>query len=183
MTGIRIISIASLRSATLRLEDDVSAGCEMKSVDFPSPRADFSSFHSCRSPITLSRWSAEILYWGFFEPKWWRNYLHTHSFFEICYAYAGEGTFRMNGADYKIRAGDVFVAKPTEPHEIVSSQRKHPLGDLFLGAIPLRADDRKIGEGASGGWRRCAIRCVRNLDAVDQPSAAIDSATSGAIVG
>ncbi len=80
--------------------------------------------------ITLGRFQAEILYWGFFVPKWWRNYLHTHSFFEICHAYAGEGTFRMNGEDYRVRAGDVFVAKPTEPHQIVSS-RKNPLGIYF----------------------------------------------------
>jgi len=90
--------------------------------------------------VRLGRFDAEILYWGFFEPRWWRNFLHTHSFFEICYAYAGQGVFRMLGVDRKVRAGDLFVARPTEPHEIISS-RKRPLGIYFWAytLLPLAA--------------------------------------------
>lgn len=80
--------------------------------------------------VPLGGFAARIRGWGFYEPKWWRNYLHVHSFFEVCYAYAGRGLFRINGADYEVAAGQVFVAKPGEPHEIISSQ-DDPLGIYF----------------------------------------------------
>ncbi len=80
--------------------------------------------------IRLGNYQSEMLGWGFFEPTWWRNYLHVHSFFEVCYAYAGRGLFRINEKDHVVNAGEVFVAKPGEPHEIISSE-DHPLGIYF----------------------------------------------------
>lgn len=80
--------------------------------------------------LQLGDFTAQIRGWGFYEPVYWRNYLHEHSFFEICYAYAGRGTFLMNGVLYPVQAGDVFVAKPGEPHEIISSE-DDPLGIYF----------------------------------------------------
>lgn len=80
--------------------------------------------------VPLGGFSARIRGWGFYESAWWRNYLHIHSFFEVCYAYAGQGLFRINGADYSVRAGEVFVAKPGDPHEIISSEAA-PLGIYF----------------------------------------------------
>ncbi len=80
--------------------------------------------------LQVDSFSAGIVNWGFFEPRWWRNYLHSHSFFEVCYAYAGRGVFRNMGMHYTVRAGEVFVAKPGEPHEIVSSVDE-PLGIYF----------------------------------------------------
>lgn len=80
--------------------------------------------------VRLGSSRADLLYWGVLGEKWWRNYLHAHSFFEICYAFAGQGTFRMLGKDYDVKAGDLFVARPGETHEIVSSRAK-PLGIYF----------------------------------------------------
>jgi AraC family L-rhamnose operon transcriptional activator RhaR len=57
----------------------------------------------------LGGFRAEILSWGFFEPRWWRNHLHGHSFFEICYAYAGRGTFRCLGTDYTRYRGASYL--------------------------------------------------------------------------
>jgi AraC-like DNA-binding protein len=80
--------------------------------------------------VRLGQYSAHPIYWGFFKPKWWRNYLHTHSFFEVCYAYSGRGTFRVMNSELAVKSGDLFVAKPSEPHEIVSDRTK-PLGIYF----------------------------------------------------
>lgn len=80
------------------------------------------------------------MYWGVLGDRWWRNYQHAHSFYEICYAYAGQGTFRMLGHEYPVKAGDVFVAKPEETHEIVSS-RARPLGIYFWAFTIVRQPD------------------------------------------
>jgi AraC family L-rhamnose operon transcriptional activator RhaR len=92
--------------------------------------ARFTDLRALTLGVTLGGYAAHIRGWGYYEPKWWRNYLHEHSFFEICYAYAGRGTFLINGVLYTVRAGEVFVAKPGEPHEIVSSE-DDPLGIYF----------------------------------------------------
>lgn len=94
------------------------------------PRSRFTDLRSLTLAVKLGGFSARMRGWGFFEPAWWRNYLHEHSFFEVCYAYAGYGLFRMNNVDYTVRAGEVFVAKPGEPHEIISSE-DDPLGIYF----------------------------------------------------
>ena len=80
--------------------------------------------------VALGSFRADLLYWGVLGTKWWRNYAHTHSFFEVCYATEGRGAFGLNGARHEVSAGDLFLAKPGEPHEIVSS-RKAPLGIAF----------------------------------------------------
>lgn len=80
--------------------------------------------------VQLGSFESQFLGWGFFAPEWWRNYLHTHSFFEICFAFQGQGIFRMLGREYIVGAGDLFVAKPGEPHEIVSFD-DNPLGIYF----------------------------------------------------
>ena len=115
---------------------------------FARSREEFLQLSQLPVSVDLGRFHSEIRYWGFFEPRWWRNYLHTHSFFEVCYAYAGEGVFRMLGHDYKVRAGDLFVAKPSEPHEIISS-RKKPLG-IYFWAYTLVPTQKK-SPGSDGG--------------------------------
>src|SRR5687768_10155868 len=80
--------------------------------------------------VRLGSYRADMIYWGMLGEKWWRNYLHTHSFYEICFAFAGRGVFRIDDVDRQVEAGDIFIAKPHEPHEIVSS-RKDPLGIYF----------------------------------------------------
>jgi len=76
--------------------------------------------------------SVEYVDWGYYESEPWRNYLHRHSYFEVCYAYAGQAGFEVDGVHYDVGAGTVFVARPGVLHEIVSSQHD-PLGIAFWG--------------------------------------------------
>src|SRR4029079_18591902 len=73
---------------------------------------------------------AHFLYCGVLAKKWWRNYLHMHSFFEMCYVFEGSGTFFINVKEYPVAQGDTLIAKPREAHEIISSRRQ-PLGIYF----------------------------------------------------
>jgi AraC family L-rhamnose operon transcriptional activator RhaR len=95
-----------------------------------APREPFGELSLLPIVVRLGSYRADFLYWGHFPRRPWRNYLHTHSFFEICYAYHGAGTFRIAGAEHDVAAGDLFIARPNEPHEIVSSRAK-PLGIYF----------------------------------------------------
>lgn len=70
--------------------------------------------------------------WGFYPRRYWRNSLHTHSYHEVCLAWTGEGRFTVDGSDHAVRKGDVFLARPGQVHEIVSSRRR-PLGITFWG--------------------------------------------------
>jgi len=90
----------------------------------------FTDLNKLPLSINLGSYSGDFLYWGFFEPDYWRNYLHIHSFFEICYAYQGYGVFRICDVEERVTAGQLFVAKPGEPHEILSSH-DDPLGIYF----------------------------------------------------
>jgi AraC family L-rhamnose operon transcriptional activator RhaR len=103
----------------------------------PIAPARFTDLGQLPVTVRLGSYTAQALNWGFIEPRWWRNFLHTHSFFEICYAYAGRGTFQMLGKTYQVKAGDVFVAKPGEPHEIISDRRQ-PLGIYFWSYTLIR---------------------------------------------
>ncbi|MCZ7649462.1 MAG: AraC family transcriptional regulator [Planctomycetota bacterium] len=95
------------------------------------PRARYGELRHVPLKLRLGSFEADILGWGFIDgEKWWRNYLHAHSYFEICYAFRGRGTFRMLGTDYPVSAGEVFVAKPREEHEIVADEAD-PLGIYF----------------------------------------------------
>lgn len=71
--------------------------------------------------VSLGSFQCKLLYWGEVMPGAWRNYLHSHSFVEVCYAFDGRGTFHIYGSDYLVQSGDVFVAKPGEAHQIESS--------------------------------------------------------------
>jgi AraC family L-rhamnose operon transcriptional activator RhaR len=97
-------------------------------------------------PITVSLGSFQltILYWGFFDPGYWRNYIHTHSFFEIHYVYQGNGTFQINAETHRVKAGDLFIAKPGEPHEIICN-RRDPMGVYFWGCSLIGRADRGPG--------------------------------------
>ncbi len=95
-----------------------------------APRHRFTDLNLLSLSPCVGSFSTEVLSWGFYEPEWWRNYPHTHSFFEVCYAYQGRSAFRVGGRDYEVRGGDVFVARPGETHEIVSSH-DDPLGIYF----------------------------------------------------
>jgi AraC-like DNA-binding protein/quercetin dioxygenase-like cupin family protein len=95
-----------------------------------TPRQRFLDLNAVPIALSLGGFNADILHWGFIANEWWRNYLHVHSFFEICYAFAGRGEFRICNEVYEVKAGDVFVAKPDEPHEIIAD-KKEPLEIYF----------------------------------------------------
>jgi AraC family L-rhamnose operon transcriptional activator RhaR len=108
-----------------------SRAADARPEPFRQPfRQKFFELDRLHVSVRLGSSRADFLYWGVLGEKWWRNYLHAHSFFEICYAFAGQGTFRMLGKDYEVKTGDLFVARPGETHEIVSSRVK-PLGIYF----------------------------------------------------
>jgi AraC-like DNA-binding protein len=75
---------------------------------------------------------ADFVSWGHYRPEYWRNYWHSHSFYEVCLAYSGEGRFNCGSAEYEVSAGDLFLARPGDVHEIESSQSS-PLGIAFWG--------------------------------------------------
>lgn len=93
-------------------------------------RHRFRELNNLSLTLNLGSHSSELLYWGFIEAEVWRNYRHIHSFFEVCYAYQGEGQFRISGETLTVAQGDIFFARPNEPHDILSSQ-ENPLGIHF----------------------------------------------------
>ena len=94
------------------------------------PQQRFTDLNQLSLSFPLGNFQSDILNWGYQEPRVWRNYLHTHSFFEICYAFEGQGLFRINQKEYQVHQGQVFIAKPGEMHEILSS-KSTPLGIYF----------------------------------------------------
>ena len=78
----------------------------------------------------LGSYRTTIMFWGYVGPEYWRNYLHSHSFHEVHWAFQGRGSYRVGDRVHAIRAGDVFLARSGEPHEIVSS-RGDPMGFYY----------------------------------------------------
>ncbi|HLL90042.1 MAG TPA: AraC family ligand binding domain-containing protein [Tepidisphaeraceae bacterium] len=112
------------------------------------PRRRFTDLNALPVAVSLGTYRADVLGWGFVEPRPWRNYLHAHSFFEICYAFTGRGTFSVNGTTHAVAVGDVFAARPGEPHEIVADRRR-PLGIYFWSHTLVRG--RAPAGGGAGG--------------------------------
>jgi AraC-like DNA-binding protein len=115
---------------------------------------DIEFLHSVRIGTDVADHRAEFLYWGFYEPRPWRNFLHTHSFFEICYAYSGRGLFRTGEREYTVDSGTLFVARPGDVHEIISST-DDPLCVHFwsytLIPAPVRMSLRQPGPDTDSG--------------------------------
>jgi AraC-like DNA-binding protein/mannose-6-phosphate isomerase-like protein (cupin superfamily) len=117
-----------------------------------SPQRFFDLDRNCVS-LRVGLYRIDALYWGYLGSKWWRNYLHTHSFFEVCYAVGGTGTFRTMEKDLPIKSGELFIAKPGDTHEIISARRA-PL-QIFFWAFTLVP--------ASGGAIRDAEQSANRL--------------------
>jgi len=114
-------------------------------VPAAAARQRFFEIDSLHLAFRLGSYKIETLYWGVLGERWWRNYLHAHSFIEVCFAYAGRGTFRIADQEHPIERGDLFLATPGESHEIVSS-RTQPLGIYFWAFTLLRVPDHTAGE-------------------------------------
>jgi AraC-like DNA-binding protein len=89
---------------------------------------------------------ADFVSWGYYRPEYWRNYWHSHSFHEVCLAYAGEGRFSTGSTQYDVGPGDLFLARPGDVHEIESS-RSAPLGIAYWGFT-----FRGVPPAAGTGW-------------------------------
>jgi len=109
-------------------------------------REAFNDISRLRIATTLGSVRAELLYCGILGGKWWRNYLHVHSFIENCYVSAGSGAFFVGGTQHEVAAGDLFIARPGQPHEIVSS-RSDPLNIYFWAHTLEPADPRVASRG------------------------------------
>ena len=96
---------------------------------------------------------ADFLSWGHYQPEYWRNYLHSHSFHEVCLAYSGSGRFNSGDTQYDVQPGSVFIARPGDVHEIESS-RSEPLGIAFWGFTfrPAASDGRPMAAPDESGW-------------------------------
>lgn len=127
-----------------------------------TPRQRFLELNSVSLTLSLGGFSADILHWGFIANEWWRNYLHVHSFFEICYAFAGRGTFKICNEVYEVKAGDVFVAKPDEPHEIIAD-KKDPLEIYFWSYTLLPPAKRQTGSGDIDTLLRAFLETKRRV--------------------
>ncbi|WP_020574694.1 helix-turn-helix domain-containing protein [Actinopolymorpha alba] len=131
-----------------------------------------------RLSVDVAAHRVEFLYWGFFEPRPWRNYLHAHSFFEVCYAYSGHGTFRTGGQDHLVEAGTLFIARPGDVHEIVSSD-DDPLSIHFW-SYTLVPAARGTGQGDSAG-RAIRAHGRELLEAFADPAAPVCSTSAGRV--
>ncbi|WP_194911178.1 helix-turn-helix domain-containing protein [Catenulispora rubra] len=83
-----------------------------------------------RVGVRLAGRRIEFVDWGFYAPEPWRNFPHVHSCYELCYAYAGHGTFRVSGIDHRIGPGELFLARPGDVHDIVASD-DDPMGIVY----------------------------------------------------
>jgi AraC-like DNA-binding protein len=93
---------------------------------------------------------ADFLSWGHYRPEYWRNYWHSHSFHEVCLAYAGSGRFNSGSVRYDVEPGNVFLARPGDVHEIESS-RGDPLGIAFWG-FTFRPSTAAADPNGPGWW-------------------------------
>lgn len=114
----------------------------------PIPRQRFLDLNVLSPAFHIGSYSGQLLHWGYIPAEPWRNYLHSHSFFEVCYAYQGRGAFRILGADHAVGAGDVFVARPGEPHEIIATN-DDALGIYFWSYTLLPQQDQRPVGGAA----------------------------------
>ncbi len=87
-------------------------------------RDNFADLCRLSMKLQVGSYHAHAVYWGIIARNWWRNYEHAHAFFEVCYCFSGGGTYTNEGTTYPISAGDVFIARPGEIHEIVSGKNQ-----------------------------------------------------------
>lgn len=119
-------------------------------VDGVARSSSFDRLHGLLDRASIDGYAADFLSWGFYEPRYWRNYAHTHSYYEVCLAYSGEGRFTVGGDHHRVTAGTVFIARPGQVHEIISD-RTDPLGIAFWGFT--LAPGRGTAPSRAGWWR------------------------------
>ncbi|GBF74638.1 hypothetical protein PA598K_02995 [Paenibacillus sp. 598K] len=99
--------------------------------------------------------------WGVDAPHY-DNPVHKHSFVEICYVMAGEGSYTDQGTDYPLEAGTLFCSRPGATHQIRSRS------GLTLLHLSLELDERRSLPEGIERYRRLAETstiCVSDADA------------------
>lgn len=103
-------------------------------------RDNFNDLNQLDLKLDFGCFKSEVLYWGRYDgTEWWRNYMHMHSFFEICYVLSGKGVFTINGKTEEVKKGDLFIARPGEKHEIIADD-KDPMA-IYYWAYTLVPDN------------------------------------------
>ncbi|MFC0622658.1 helix-turn-helix domain-containing protein [Kribbella deserti] len=114
-------------------------------------RADrFADLAGLLESCEVGGFRADFLSTDMYRPEYWRNYWHSHSFHEVCLAYAGSGRFSIGDTSYDVGAGEAFLARPGDVHEIESS-KADPLGIVFWG-FTFRPNATTAGSTATPGW-------------------------------
>lgn len=102
-----------------------------------------------RSIINFSKFNLEgKVRLGRYSYKHVHGELETHShdgMMEICYCDKGMQVYEVNGKEYQIRGGDVFITFPNEPH----GTAKHPeeKGTLYWLIIQIPNENRLLHYG------------------------------------
>lgn len=120
------------------------------SLDEVAGSSSFVRLHGLLDRCVVDTYASDFVSWGFYEPLYWRNYLHTHSYYEVCLAYSGRGSFTIDGEHHQVETGSVFIARPGQVHEIISDRRE-PLGIAFWGFT--LAPGRGSAPSRPGWWR------------------------------
>jgi len=76
----------------------------------------------------------KVHYWGI-NPQLFDNPVHKHSFFEVCYVLAGEGTYMDDGVEYQLRSGAHFCSRPGVAHQIRTQE------GLYLFYVAFELDE------------------------------------------
>ncbi len=71
------------------------------------------------------RWIVWVSYHKIHGPVQYQK--HTHAFLELSCVVRGTGTYRVNGEEYDMRPGDVFLFAPTDSHnlELLNEDLEH----------------------------------------------------------
>ncbi|HXD51342.1 MAG TPA: helix-turn-helix domain-containing protein, partial [Burkholderiales bacterium] len=102
--------------------------------------------------IRFGRLSLRYLHWGVTPPAYWTSRrhanpceIHKHSYYEICHALTGKGTFTaLNPVlELPVAEGDTFFARPGLVHQY-GSALESPLGICFWS---VSIEGRRSGSG------------------------------------
>ncbi|NBD23802.1 helix-turn-helix domain-containing protein [Paenibacillus glycinis] len=95
-----------------------------------------------------------VHYWGVSEHLM-SNFLHKHSFFEICYVLGGQGTYLDDGKLFPLAPGTLFCSRPGITHYI---ECKPELAILYVAF--------ELEESGSSEAARAAFQALSETDAV-----------------
>ncbi|SFT06490.1 AraC family transcriptional regulator [Paenibacillus sp. BC26] len=106
-----------------------------------------------------------VHYWGVHE-RHTSNFLHKHSFFEICYVLGGKGSYLDDGITYPLQKGTMFCSRPGITHFI----QGEPENSLLFVAFEL--DEKGSSDAIRDAFQALAETetcVVQNTD--DMPAA------------